>query len=218
MRMTDHVLNATALRSGIAVNSVSLVNQLGKNSQNSLLDALEKGGKPESRNKEGYEKLKKAAEQLSQSIGILAEEGESSVFSKAKASGDYQEVYDSLEALAKNYNNTMKALVSSSSPLDAYYRQMLQEAAAENKEPLAGLGISFSKNGVMSIDKEKLEAADVESLEQAFGGAGSFSSKVAFLSERIFGNAKANAESSSSQYDASGRSYAAYGNMYDIWG
>ena len=42
MRITDHVLNATALRSGIAVNSVSLVNQLGKNSQNSLLGALEK--------------------------------------------------------------------------------------------------------------------------------------------------------------------------------
>ncbi len=218
MRITDHVLNATALRSGIAVNSVSLVNQLGKNSQNSLLGALEKNSNSTTNKKDSYEKLKKAAEQLSQSMSLLTEEGESSVFSKAKASGDKQEIYKGLEDLAKNYNSTLKALTTTSSSLDAYYRQMLQAVAKESGESLSGLGISFSQNGTMSIDKEKLEAADIDSLEQAFGPSGSFSSKVAFLADRIFGNAKANAESSSSKYDASGHSYAAYSNMYDFWG
>ncbi len=211
MRITDHVLNATALRSGIAVNSVSLVNQLGKNSQNSLLGALEKNSNSTTNKKDSYEKLKKAAEQLSQSMSLLTEEGESSVFYK-------QEIYKGLEDLAKNYNSTLKALTTTSSSLDAYYRQMLQAVAKESGESLSGLGISFSQNGTMSIDKEKLEAADIDSLEQAFGPSGSFSSKVAFLADRIFGNAKANAESSSSKYDASGHSYAAYSNMYDFWG
>ena len=63
MRMTDRVLNASALSSGLAVNNVSLVNQLGKNRQDSLLDALEKGSGASTGKKENYSKLRKAAEQ-----------------------------------------------------------------------------------------------------------------------------------------------------------
>ena len=59
MRMTDRVLNASALSSGLAVNNVSLVNQLGKNRQDSLLDALEKGSSASTGKKENYSKLKR---------------------------------------------------------------------------------------------------------------------------------------------------------------
>ena len=83
MRMTDRVLNASALSSGLAVNNVSLVNQLGKNRQDSLLDALEKGSGASTGKKENYSKLRKAAEQLAQRTEELAKEGEDSIFSIA---------------------------------------------------------------------------------------------------------------------------------------
>ena len=218
MRMTDHVLNATALRSGVPINSVSLVSQLGRNSQGSLLEALEEGSAAGAGKKDSYEKLKKAAEQLAQSMDAFAKEGEDSIFAKAKATGDSQEIQKSLESLAKSYNETLKALKSTASPMDAYYRQMLQEAAKESGESLAGIGVSLGKDGTISIDKEKLAAAGIESLEEALGASAGFTSKVSFLAGRIFGNARANAESSSGRYDAAGNSYAAYSNMYDIWG
>lgn len=218
MRMTDHVLNATALRSGVPIHSVSLVSQLGKGSQGSLLEALDKGSVSGTGKKDSYEKLMKAAEQLAQSMDVFAKEGEDSIFAKAKASGDTQDIQKWLESLAKSYNDTLKALKSTVSPMDAYYRQMLQEAAKESGEQLAGIGVNLAKDGSISIDKEKLAAAGIDSLEEALGASGSFSSKVSFLAGRIFGNAKANAESISGQYDGSGLPYAAYSNMYDIWG
>lgn len=218
MRMTDRVLNATALRSGLAINHVSLVDQLGKKRQDSLLDALEQGSGTKAGKKEDYSKLKKAAQQLAQGIEGLADEGEDSIFAKAKASGDREELNKSLQGLAKNYNDTLKKLRGTGSPLDVYYSQMLQEAAGDNSKALAGAGITFGKDGSMEIATDALEKADLDELERLFGASGSFSSKVAFLAGRISGNAQANEESSSSQYDASGHSYAAYSNLYDNWG
>ncbi len=218
MRMTDHVLNATALRSGVPVHKVSLVSQLGKNSQGGLLEALDKKSAATSGQKDRYEKLKKAAEQLAQNLDAFTKEGEDSIFAKAKASGDSQEIHKSLEGLVKSYNSTLKALNTTASPVDAYYRQMLQDAAKENSGALAEIGIAVAKDGTISIDKEKLEAASIDSLEKALGASGGFSAKVSFLAGRIFGNAQANAESSSSQYNASGHAYSAYSNLYDIWG
>ena len=218
MRMTDRVLNASALSSGLAVNNVSLVNQLGKNRQDSLLDALEKGSGASTRKKENYSKLRKAAEQLAQRTEELAKEGEDSIFARAKASGDREELSQSLQEFAKNYNDTLKRLRGTGAPLDVYYSQMLQGAAKDNSKALAGVGITFGRDGSMQIAKEALEKADLEELENLFGASGSFSSKVTFLAGRISGNAQANEASSSSQYDASGHSYAAYSNLYDNWG
>lgn len=218
MRMTDRVLNASALSSGLAVNNVSLVNQLGKNRQDSLLDALEKGSGASTGKKENYSKLRKAAEQLAQRTEELAKEGEDSIFARAKASGDREELSQSLQEFAKNYNDTLKRLRGTGAPLDVYYSQMLQGAAKDNSKALAGVGITFGRDGSMQIAKEALEKADLEELESLFGASGSFSSKVAFLAGRISGNAQANEASSSSQYDASGHSYAAYSNLYDNWG
>ena len=218
MRMTDRVLNASALSSGLAVNNVSLVNQLGKNRQDSLLDALEKGSGASTGKKENYSKLRKAAEQLAQRTEELAKEGEDSIFARAKASGDREELSQSLQEFAKNYNDTLKRLRGTGAPLDVYYSQMLQGAAKDNSKALAGVGITFGRDGSMQIAKEALEKADLEELENLFGASGSFSSKVKFLAGRISGNAQANEASSSSQYDASGHSYAAYSNLYDNWG
>lgn len=217
MRITDQVMNATARKAGVPVN-MSLVDYLNKNNKNSLEDMFGVDNSTNLAKKSSYEKLEKKAEELAQNAQAFLAEGQDSIFAKAKESGNYEELYSQVEKLLGSYNNTLKALKSNSSPLDDYYRQMLLEAAGENNEALKTAGITIGKDGTLSVDKEKLKAADMESLEKLFGPSGTFSEKTAFLGERIADNAGANALSYSSKYNSSGDSYAVLGNKYDIWG
>lgn len=217
MRITDQVMNATARKAGVPVN-LSLVDYLNKNNKNSLEDMFGVDSNTNSAKKSSYEKLEKKAEELAKSAQAFLTEGQDSIFAKAKESGDNEELYNAVERLLAGYNDTMKALKSSSSPLDGYYRQMLQDAAEENSEALKAAGITIEKDGTLRVDKDKLKETDIDSLEKLFGPSGTFSEKTAFLGERIADNAGANALSYSSKYNADGNSYAILGNKYDIWG
>lgn len=105
--------------------------------------------------KSNYEKLENYADQLTQSAQALLQNGENSLFEQAKASGDNQKVYDSIENLFENYNSTLKALRTTSNTMNDFYRQVLLEAPAETKEGLAGVGITFAKDGTATVDMEK---------------------------------------------------------------
>ncbi len=217
MRVTDQIINETARRAGVPVN-MSLVDFLNKNHKDDFSDVFGAEASTNLAKKNSYEKLEKTAEELARSAQAFMAEGQDSMFAKAKESGDYGEVYSQVEKLLESYNSTLKSLKSSSSALDGYYRQMLTEAASENSEALKTAGIAIGKDGTLSLDMEKLKELDKESLENLFGPSGTFTEKVAFLGERVADNAGANALSFSSKYNASGNSYASFGNKYDIWG
>lgn len=220
MRITNQMLNESARKAGLPVNHMSLLNYVNNtDSGNSLLNALNKSGSTENTvTKTSYEKLEKTAENLLQSAKIFTEEGEETIFSKAEESGDKQEIYDKVQTFVENYNSTLSALKNTSSPLDQYYYQMMQEAAEENSEKLGSIGITISKNGTAALDKDKLAAVDIDTLEQTLGASSGFSKKVAFLASRISDNARTNAESLSSRYSAKGDVYSAMSNKYEFWG
>lgn len=219
MRITTQMLNESARRAGLPINNTSLLNYInGNSSENTLLSALNKSSTVDSAKKSNYEKLEKAADELSQNVNFFTAEGEKSVFAKARESENNEEIYDGVEALVESYNNTINYLKTDSSSLNIYYRQMLQEAAIGNKEALSSVGITISKDGTLEIDKDKLEAADTDSLENVLGKSGTFSGKVEILAARIADNAEANAESLSSQYSSTGSLYSALGSKYDFWG
>ena len=217
MRITDQVMNATARKAGVPVN-LSLVDYLNKSSKNSLEDMFGVGNSANPAKKSSYEKLEKKAEELAKNAQAFLAEGQDSIFAKAKESGDNEELCSQVEKLLASYNDTLKALKPSASPLDDYYRQMLKDAAEENSEALKAAGITMGKDGILHVDKNKLKETDVDSLEKLFGASGTFSEKAAFLGEQIADHAGANALSYSSKYNADGNSYAALGNKYDIWG
>ncbi len=217
MRVTDQILNVTARKAKLPVSYMSLQGW-DSSSENSLLKAISKNNDKSQIHKNSYSKLEKTAEQLSQSVNIFMAEGSESMFAKAKESGSKEEIFEHVEKLVEHYNNTMKSLQSTGSPLDVYYHQALQETATNNSEALKNAGLTISKNGVISIDKDTLQASDLDSLETLFGASGTFSKKVSFLSERIADNAAANARSVSSQYNAMGNAYSAFFNKYDFWG
>lgn len=221
MRITTQMLSASANKAGMTLHRTSLMDYVNSDSnENTLLKALDKTGALDTVKKSNYENLEKESDILLQKTELLMAEGEDSVFAKAKESGDNQETYDCVEAVMESYNSTLKALnmVSDTYKLNDYYSKMLKEAAAENSEALSDMGITISKDGTAVIDKEKLEAADIDSLEKVFGASGSFSEKLSFFASRISDNAKANVDSLSSLYSLTGNLYSALSSKYDFWG
>jgi len=143
-------------------------------------------------------------------------EGEESVFEEAGE--DKTQVYDAVKKMLNGYNDTVKSLKSASNPLNDFYKQMMDEAVKESEKVFTTIGITQNKNSTLSLDKEKMEAADMESIKKALDGNGRFSTKLAFIASRICDNATANAESFSSQYGADGYGYTMNTNRYDFWG
>lgn len=220
MRITTGMLNAASAESGIALNSSSLLNYIDNStSDNSLLAAMQKNKTNKTtEQKSGYEKLGNISEKLADKAAELAAQGKDSVFERAREKGSNEEIWKYAEELVGNFNSLAKELGTSSTELDAYYRKMLLGSAGDNAEALSQVGITQEKDGTLKIDKEKMKAADVDTLEKVLGRAGGFSSKVALISGRIAQNAQAGAESLSSRYDASGNSWSMPANKYDFWG
>ncbi len=213
MRITTQMLNASMRKAGLPINNVSLLNYVNGSSQGSLLNALNKKGiKLQDK---GFEKLKGQAEKLQQAAEKMASEKS---FQEARTSGDLQPIISNVQEMVKNYNNTIKSMKNSSSPLNQYYRQMLKEAAADDKDKLKEIGITRGEDGTLKLDEEKLKASDVDKLEEILGAKGTFSSKVSFLADKIADNARANASSASSQYNALGNNYFASASRYNFWG
>lgn len=220
MRITTQMLNETARKTGVPINNTSLLNHINGGSDGDLLKVLNKGktSAADTKQKINYEKLEKEADGLKKRAEGLAAKGEDSLYAKARESGDTAQLCMEAQELVESFNNTMKILQSSPESLNKYYAQMLQEAAEDNGEALAAIGITVSKDGRAAVDSDKLKAADVDALEKALGSSNDFTTKVSFLAGRISDNAQAGAESLSSQYGRSGDLLSSSGGKYSFWG
>lgn len=219
MRVTTRMVNEAAERAGIPVNQNSLLNYINNDNSTNLAEALNKKSE-EKAAKSVYEKLQSAADELSQKASVFTVTGSESVFEKAKQSGSNTEIYEGIQELVEKYNETVRALSSSTTTLDGYYKEMLTKAADENREALESIGINMTKNGVLSLDKDKMKAAELEILEKVLGGNSTFTKKTAFIAERIADNAKTNVQSIANQYNASGNAYTGVqtGSRFDFKG
>lgn len=218
------MLNETARKAGVPIHQSSLldyVNGGGNENENTLLGALSnKNSKSSASSKlfqnDTYDKMEKSADELNDVAEALLAEGEDSIFAKAKKSGDNSEVVQNIEKLVNKFNTVAKNLKSASGSMNDYYYQMLLEAAKDG-EGLSNIGVSLTKDGTLSLDKEKLKASSVEDLEKALT-SDSFAAKVGYLSGRVADHAKTNAQSIFNQYNSKGSIAALAGNRYDFWG
>lgn len=203
MRVTNQMLNDSARRAGLPVHTTSLLNYMNNDTstENSLMEAL---GEKESSSvspaqKKAYEKIKKAADEYEKAAEKFTDQSEDSVFAKAKASGDRTELYESIDQLIEKYNSTIKSMHAGGGTLDAYYLQMFAGAAADQKEALSSIGITVGKDGSLSADKDKLKAADLESIEKVLGADSAFVTRTGFVAGRTSDHARASAESISAR-------------------
>ena len=218
MRITTQMLNESARKAGLPINGTSLLNYINGNSNNTLLNALNKSSATDAATKTKYEKLEKAADQLSEAASVFMATGDDSLFSKAKESGDNQDVYNAVEDFVGKYNSTLSALKNTSSTLNDYYSQMLKSAASDNKEALESIGITIAKDGSLSVDKDKLKETDIDTLEKVLGNTKGFTQKAAYVADRVSDNAHTNQSSLSSQYSSTGSLYSALASKYNLYG
>ena len=218
MRITTQMLNESARKAGLPINGTSLLKYINGSSNNTLLNALNKSSATDAATKTKYEKLEKAADQLSEAASVFMATGEDSLFSKARESGDNQDVYNAVEDFVGKYNSTLSALKNTSGTLNDYYSQMLKSAASDNKEALESIGITIAKDGSLSVDKDKLKEADIDTLEKVLGNTTGFTKKAAYVADRVSDNAHTNQSSLSSQYSSTGSLYSALASKYNLYG
>ena len=155
-----------------------------------------------------YERLQKASASLVEQAGLLGE--------KVDTGG--KEFTDTAAKVVTDFNDTLKCLKQSSGVLNDYYRQSLKETVTGQKKELEAIGISVAADGSLSLDKEKLAGADAEKVKTMLGASSAFVKRISAVASRAADNARASAESISSQYTAAGGLASSYLSRYNFRG
>lgn len=213
MRVTTQMLNESAIKAGLSPRQTSLLNYINQGSSgNALVNAIAQSNTRGNNSlnaiqRKDFAKMEETASELQENTNVFLEE-ENNIFDKAAESGDTQAVVKQVKKAVEAFNDTLAILEKEGSALNRFYAESLKDVAEENKESLAKVGITLKEDGTLSVDKEVLESADLETLEAVFGKDGTFSEKTAFTAGRIADNATANLESISSQYTQNGDLYS----------
>ena len=227
MRITNQMLARASARSGLPLQSASLlnyVNNINKTGSQNLLSSIGNTSQTNSLlrsiTKKNSRQLETSAENLSSFASKLSDSGENSLFAKAEQTGDTSEIVSAAEEMAAAYNKTIKYLKESDSTLNKFYLQELSGYVTGYSEALKAAGITAGKDGSLSIQKDTLKNADLESLKKAFGSASGFSEKIGFVGGRVAQNAAALSSASLNGYSNTGMElYNAFAkSMYDFWG
>ena len=220
MRITTQMLNESARKAGLPLDNHSLLDYISNDKSSpsvmddkkSILEATRNAV-----NGKEYRKLWLSAQSLDTQAKKFAAEGEENIFAKAK-DGDTSGICKEAEQLAEGYNEMLSLLKKNPDGMNALYFKTLKSFADGNKAELESVGISVGKDGLLSVDKDKLAAADAESLKKVFGEESSFVPGVSFIASKVADNARAEAESISSLYGSNGKQTGggSYGK-YDFW-
>ena len=164
MRITNHMLNESARKTGLPINNTSLLSLVngGKNFRYEIPNKKTIATDIESKKK--YEKLDKAADKLTSASSVLLQEGDKSLFAKKETDSDKAKIYDGIKNFVKEYNDSLKELKNVSGVMNDFYRDIMVEASGTVKDKMKEIGISFAKDGTASIDMDKLKASDMQQI------------------------------------------------------
>lgn len=227
MRITNQMIARAAIKSGLPIYQNTLLDYINSSSApavDSLLSSQNSAGKAnsvlQSLNRKNSRQLEEAAESLSSAAEKLNKEGESSLFAKARETGDASEIAANAERMAASYNKTLSYLRKSDSSLNRFYLQELQSYVNGQSGVLQAVGITKNKDGSLSVQKDTLKNADLDSLEAAFGSKSGLTEKISYVSGRVAENAAALERSYLSGYNSTGTEYynAFAKSMYNFWG
>ena len=164
-------------------------------------------------NKGAYSRVKSSASSLSDAADALTS---SSLYAKGefkitKSDGstedsdyDLDNIYEKVSAFADSYNAAIKAGSAFDSGAVSTRTLSLVSFTQKNSNLLKNVGISIDKDGALSIDKEKFQNANINSIKSLFSGSGSYASTVSNKADIISSLASKELNTYSS-YNASGK-------------
>ncbi len=223
MRITNQMLARTSARTGIALQQNSLLDIMNKRSPGALPSAGGAGKTNaylQSYKKKEARQLKASAEDVNDLTQQLRKDGADSVFAEAEASGDTSDLTGKITEFADAYNKTIKYLKSSDSVWNKLYLQEMQSNASQYAAALRAAGVTPNRDGSLSVQKDRLQSADVNTLKAAFGSGSGFVERAGFISGRAAANANTPDAYRSGSYTGSGTELwnSFLKNRYNVWG
>ena len=137
-------------------------------------------------------------------------------FADAERTGDYSAIYADIKSVVDSYNKLYNTLGKTSSSINTMCSDLLKEAVKENSETLSAVGIALKDDGSLSIDENKLKAADTDTLKKAFGTSSEFAKRLGIIGSNVSSLAKANINYVTNSYTSSGVASNSSDDLYSL--
>lgn len=120
-----------------------------------------------------YERVEKSANALSKNVEDMMAVGKKTEVTEKDKAG----MISDIKSFVSNYNSVYSALGDLQGTA-ALYKMTAGKVTEEYADELEKIGITVSKEGELSIDKEALEAADFEDIKRVFGAENGYADKM----------------------------------------
>lgn len=144
-----------------------------------------------------YYDMQYHAKQVGEYAEALKTTEKDSIYDKARESGNTDQIVSNIKSFVKQYNNMLEDLEESGTASDRIFLTQLSGMSNSAERDLELTGVTRMADGTLVVDEEKLEAADVDTLEKVWGGNG-FSSKAAAKAGSVEAAAERNIEAEKS--------------------
>ena len=166
-----------------------------------------------------YYDMKYHAGQVCDYGNKLADQGKDSLFAKAKESGSNAEIVANIKGFVGQYNSMLENLRESGTRTDTNYLNQLNSISGLNSSELSACGVTRKSDGTLVVDEKKLEAADLETLEKAWGGKSGFAGRTALWADSVETTAERSMEAkASTSYSKLFNNYGNSGNYFNFFG
>lgn len=191
----------------------SLLNSL--NNRNKLLAP---NVKTEAQTQKLYYNMKYHAGQVIDYADKLTDKGDSSLFAKAKESGDTSEVVSNIKSFISQYNSMLAELKESGTRADTTYLTQLNSITSLNRTDLASCGVSRNADGTLTVDDDKLSNTDIETLEKVWNGKSGVAARASLWADSVESSAERNMTAQASNtYSNLFKNYGNSGNYFNFF-
>lgn len=171
--------------------------------------------------------VRKEADELTKSAGVLTEQGSQSLFVQKETTTtdpetgvktttrgyDTDAITKAVQSFVSEYNDAVKAGASSSSQNVVRNTSYMTRQTGIYARSLSEAGITIERDNTLSVNEEKLKSANVDTLKRIFNGSTSFAAQTANRSGSI-SQAAVRAASPASTYSRNGSYNNFYNNYY----
>lgn len=168
-----------------------------------------------------YYNMKYHAGQVIDYADKLTDRSDTSLFAKAKESGDNAEIVSTIKGFVGQYNSMLQKMKDSGGRADDSYVTQFNAISRMNSSELASCGVTRNYDGTLAIDDTKLAATDLATLEKVWNGNSSFAGRAALWADSVESYAERNMTAqTSSNYSNPFSSYGSnnYSNLFSNYG
>lgn len=188
------------------------------NSVNNRGNLLTKNSTNAAQTQKLYYNMKYHAEQVSEYADKLSDTSDKSLFAKAKESGDTSEIVSAIKSFVSQYNSMLENLRESGTRTDITYLTQLNSISSINSSDLASCGVKRNSDGTLTVDDEKLAAADLETLKKVWNGKSGFAGRASSWADSVKASAERSMDAqSSNSYSSLFNNYGSSGNYFNFF-